>query len=144
MNSAFKIIVIILLLFNGTGAIYGGGQLMLHPDGSTMELSLDLLKHAPFNNYLVPGIILFTVNGLFSFYVIALIVFNFKGFPVYVLAQGIILIFWILVQVIIIRKVTPLHVLLGTIGILLLLSGWAQKKVQEHDESRKDNSLEMY
>jgi hypothetical protein len=42
---------------------------MLHPDGSSIEMSLDWLQHTPFQDYLIPGIILFIANGLFSIFV---------------------------------------------------------------------------
>ena len=129
MVTPLRVFVIFLLLLNGTGALFGGGQLMMHPDGSTMDLSLDLLKHSPFHDYLIPGIVLFFANGLFSFFVIAMILLDSRNYVLYIIAQGIILIVWILVQVIIIKMVTQLHVLLGTVGILLIICGGILKKI---------------
>jgi len=65
-RSIFTLFASALLLFNGFGAIYGGWNFMVHPDGSSMQMSLDSLKHTPFHSYLIPGIILFVVNGLLS------------------------------------------------------------------------------
>lgn len=39
MRSLLIILVYILLLFNGIGALYGGWNLMMHPDGSSIELT---------------------------------------------------------------------------------------------------------
>ena len=59
----------VLLLFNGVGALFGGWSLIVHPDGSGLQLSMDWLRHTPFPDYLIPGVILFIANGLFSVYV---------------------------------------------------------------------------
>jgi hypothetical protein len=123
MASPLKVFVIFLLLLNGTGAIFGGAQLMVHPDGSTMDLPLSLLTNSPFHNYFIPGMVLFFANGLFSFFVISAIIMELKNCMRYIIAQGIILTIWILAQVFLIRMVTPLHILLGSTGVLLVLCG---------------------
>jgi amino acid permease len=76
VKAFLKILTVLLLLFNGIGAIYGGGNLILHPDGSSIELSPDWLKHTPFRDYLIPGIILFIANGLLSVFVLVTLCFS--------------------------------------------------------------------
>lgn len=83
-----KIFVSLLLLFNGIGAVYGGWNLMTHPDGSSLQMSVAYLEHSPFNDYFIPGIILFIANGLCSFIVLATILFNLKDYPWFIIAQG--------------------------------------------------------
>ncbi len=51
-------------IFLGTGAIAGGGMLLIKPDGSLMGMDPEWLDRSPFHSYLVPGIILFTLVGL--------------------------------------------------------------------------------
>jgi len=57
-------VLIILLGFLGLGAIYGGGTLIISPSGELLGMPLSLLEHSPFNSFLVPGIILFSVLGI--------------------------------------------------------------------------------
>jgi len=119
----YKIITSMLLLFNGAGALYGGWSLITYPDGSGLQLSLDLLEHTPFQNYLIPGIILFVANGLFSLTVFVVMTLNIKGYSWLVVAQGAILTGWIVIQMILIQTVYFLHTLLGSVGLLLILCG---------------------
>lgn len=57
-------ILLILLAFLGLGAIFGGGVLIISPSGKLFGMPLWLLKDSPFNDYLIPGIILFTTLGI--------------------------------------------------------------------------------
>jgi magnesium-transporting ATPase (P-type) len=55
-----------LLAFLGIGAIGGGGALIISPSGKLLGgIPLSLLKNSPFNDFLIPGIILFFVLGIF-------------------------------------------------------------------------------
>lgn len=66
MKKAVHSIYILLLLFLGISAIFGGGALIISPSGSLLGgLPLSILKNTPFSNFLVPGIILFLVLGIF-------------------------------------------------------------------------------
>ncbi|MCA0447921.1 MAG: hypothetical protein LCH54_17010 [Bacteroidetes bacterium] len=116
-----------LLLLNGTGAIYGGWLLISSPDGSSLQLPLDYLKSSPFETYLIPGLILFTVNGLFSFLTLLLMILKNKKAPWFILAQGILLTGWILVQVILIQVFHPFQLIFGLTGIILAGIGWYGK-----------------
>lgn len=55
-----------LQIFIGMGALSGGLPLVLNPDGSTQGLSVDILANTPFDDFLIPGILLVAVNGLGS------------------------------------------------------------------------------
>lgn len=55
-----------LLAFLGISAIGGGGALIISPSGELLGgLPLSILARSPFNNFLIPGVILFTVLGVF-------------------------------------------------------------------------------
>lgn len=123
MKPLLKILAVILLLFNGTGALYGGYNLMLHPDGSSISLPSGYIQHIPFDSYFIPGIILFICNGLFSFVAITVLLLRKKHYPLFIIAQGIILSIWIIVQVAYIGPVFFLQFMLGTVGLLLITSG---------------------
>lgn len=120
-----KIAAVILLLFNGIGALYGGLSFMLHPDGSGLRMSAEYLRYSPFSDFFVPGLILFTCNGVLSLVAIALVVFSHRYAAWAVLLQGAILVGWIAVQVLMVRDFQELHaVMLGT-GVLLVVCGVA-------------------
>ncbi len=55
-----------LQTFIGVGALAGGLMLMLEPSGSGMGFPVELLQGSPFPDYRIPGVFLFTVNGLGS------------------------------------------------------------------------------
>jgi hypothetical protein len=54
----------VLLAFLGVGALAGGAQFILAPDGRIIGMSSDLLAGSPFPDYLIPGILLFVVHGV--------------------------------------------------------------------------------
>jgi len=56
--------LLFLLLFLGLGAIFGGGILIISPSGKMFGMPLSMLDNSPFNNFLIPGIILFSLLGL--------------------------------------------------------------------------------
>ena len=59
-------ILVALLLFLGLGAMGGGALLILSPSGKLIGgLPLSIVKNSPFTDFLIPGIILFLVLGLF-------------------------------------------------------------------------------
>jgi len=124
MKIVLNIIASVLLLFNGIGAIYGGLNLITHPDGSSIQLSSEWLKHTPFHNYLIPGIVLLIANGLLSILVFIALLFNHRKYPWLVTAQGVILAGWILIQMMMIQTVYFLHIILGSVGVLLIITGY--------------------
>lgn len=57
-------ILITLLAILGISALGGGAFLVISPSGEMIGMPLSLLNKSPFNNFLIPGIILFTVLGI--------------------------------------------------------------------------------
>jgi len=47
MHHIFRIIAIILLLFNAISALFGGWGLISDPSGETLEMPLRFLEHSP-------------------------------------------------------------------------------------------------
>lgn len=124
MNLSIKIAAVVMLLFNGIGAIYGGLGLILDPSGGKIQLSPHYLDNTPFDNYLIPGIILLLVNGVFSFITIVAVILKHERFYLFITAQGILLSGWLIIQLILIRTFyPPMHVPLLSIGFLLIICG---------------------
>lgn len=57
-------LLIFLLAILGLGAVFGGAVFIISPSGKLFGMPLSLLENSPFNNFLIPGIILFSVLGL--------------------------------------------------------------------------------
>lgn len=65
-NTTARNLHLFLLAFLGLSAVGGGGALIISPSGKLLGgLPLSLLQNSPFHNFLIPGIILFVVLGLF-------------------------------------------------------------------------------
>jgi len=58
-------ILVFLLAFLAIGAIAGGGGLVISPSGEALGMPVSMLAHSPFTDFLVPGIILLVVFGIF-------------------------------------------------------------------------------
>ena len=125
MHRSFRIIATVLLLFNAISALFGGWSLMTDPSGEHLDMPIRFLEHSPFETFLVPGIILFVTNGLFSLLFAVMALLKFMNYSWLVIFQGFILVGWLTIQIIMIREFYgPLHVLYFSIGFLLIASGW--------------------
>ncbi len=129
MKTIVKIVAIFLLCVNGIGAVYGGLQLFAEPSGSGLQMRLSFLEHSPFKSYLIPGIILLIVNGILSFVTVVTILFKTSKYPLFIIAQGVLLTGWIIAQLIILRVFyAPMHPTFILIGITLIGCGLYLKK----------------
>ena len=57
-------VLLFLLALLGLGAVYGGGSFIISPSGELLGMPLSVLDYSPFSNFLIPGIILFTILGV--------------------------------------------------------------------------------
>lgn len=126
-------ILCLLLLFVSLGALYGGGSLIVRPDGSLLGMQPWLHKQ-PFPNFLIPGIILFVLNGILPLAVIAGLLFKPEWRVLnhlnlysemhwswaYSLYSGIIMIAWIVIQ----QFLTDYFIfqpMITSVGLLILI-----------------------
>lgn len=131
MKTIIKVICIILLLLNGIGAFYGGLLLIIDPSGSKLGLPLSFLENSPFQNYLIPGVVLLIVNGVFSFVTLGILLFKNAYSHWFIIIQGLLLTGWIVFQIFFLRMFyPPLHATFLIIGIVFLGCGIIQKKNQ--------------
>lgn len=116
MKVLYRILFILHALI-GVGAMAGGTAPILNPV-SPMGMSVDALKNSPFDNFLIPGIILFTVIGLGNVIgaVTILLKSKFQGYISGILGGT--LVIWIVVQCIMLRTVVFLHVLFFIFGLI--------------------------
>jgi hypothetical protein len=126
------LLVIALQFLLGLGAFISGGMLMAFPDGSLLQMPTSMLQYSPFRDFLIPGMILFALLGVFPLAV----AYSLWQKPAWrwpnllnpfkrqhwawaaSLAAGVIVILWITVQVLLLRTVAFLH-------ILYFIWGWA-------------------
>ena len=98
-------------------AIPSGFLLLLRPDGSRLGLSLDILQDSPFINYIIPGLFLFTVNGIAQGFAALSSFRQFSFYRTLGFILGIILVLWIMVQIYFIDLTHFLQVIFFFIGI---------------------------
>ena len=120
-----------MLLFNGTGALYGGYSLINDPTGGGLQLPFEYLKPGIFTDYFIPGLILFVFNGIGSLLAAFYTIGHFSKYYLWVLAQGLILIVWIIVQLFMVTHVYYLQFILGGLGLMLILLALLLKRKEE-------------
>jgi len=112
-----------LQTFIGVGALAGGLMLMLEPSGSGMGFPVELLQGSPFPDYRIPGVFLFTVNGLGSLVGAGLSFARHRHAGEAAAILGGILMAWIAIQVAIIGSLHWLHMLYFALGFVELALG---------------------
>jgi hypothetical protein len=118
-------LLVVLQFLLGLGALGGGAVLMAAPDGAIIHMPLSMLKDSPFQNFLIPGLILFTLLGVFP----VLVAYSLWQKPRWCwpdavnpfkrlhwswaasLASGVMLVIWITVEVLMIHSIAFLHIL---------------------------------
>ena len=128
--------LLIMLAFLGLGAIGGGAVLIISPSGALFGMPLSMLENSPFNSFLVPGIILFTVLGLAPCFLIFALIkktdskfaekFNFFNdmhwswtYSVYV---GFALIIWIQMETFYLQSVQWLHMAYMLLAVSIIFA----------------------
>lgn len=110
-------ILFILHLVVGIGAMFGGLAAITNPN-NPVGVPTSILKSSPFSNFLIPGIILFTVIGLGNLLSALTLSLksNYQGYISSTFSWA--LVIWIIVQCIMLRDVVFLHVLFFTLGLI--------------------------
>ncbi|MFI5227084.1 MAG: hypothetical protein ACHQ3P_10465 [Candidatus Limnocylindrales bacterium] len=121
-------IAIASLIVLGIGALAGGIALVARPDGSIMHFDVALLGGSPFDDFLVPGLILGGLFGVGSLVVAALGIRRSRLAPFLAFAIGCGQMVWILVELAIIRELSFLHPLMFGLGLVIAAAavswGW--------------------
>jgi len=99
MKKSLFIIQSILQFYVGIGGFICGFIFILFPSGRILKIPLELLEESPFSDFLIPGIILFLVNGVGQIWsgILSLKRHAWSGYAGAVFGMG--LIIWIFVQV---------------------------------------------
>jgi len=116
-------ILITLLILLGLGGLGGGIAMFLDPSGQSMGLPSDLLRDVPVDNFILPGIILTSVMGVFPL-AIAWGVYQQHSWARWASAlQGVFLMLWIGFQILLWGAPAMIQIVyLVWGGVLLILS----------------------
>lgn len=120
-NSFVVWLYIFCAFFLSVTALFGGSILILDPSGKLLDIPIDLLSNSPFNNFLIPGIILLTVLGLGSLLVISGILIKTYWASKASILLGFILLAWIFIQIYLLKIFNFLHILYSGLGIILII-----------------------
>ncbi len=130
MKKILIIISIILLFFLAINAIGGGLLLIIDPTGKTIQIPVELLQGTPFNDYLIPGLILFLAIGVLSIVTAIKTIKQSINYPWFIIVQGSVLIGWLTIEIILNSKFFEpgLHYPLYAIGLFFIIAGLIIKK----------------
>jgi hypothetical protein len=101
--------------FVGIGAVVGGLAAIINPQ-APLGMPVEQLINSPFNNYLIPGIILFTIIGLGNILSAFMFKSRFQGYISSVFSWA--LVIFIIVQCIMLNTVHFLHIIYLIIGLV--------------------------
>jgi hypothetical protein len=111
-----------LLVLLGLGALAGGIALVARPDGSVMHFQTTILAGSPFQDFLVPGLILGGLFGVGSLVVAAMGLAHHRLAPFLAFALGCGQMVWIVIQLAIIREVSFLHPTCFFLGLAIAIT----------------------
>ena len=128
-------LLFIMMVFEAASAMCGGAALIIKTDGSLLQMPLSWLRVSPFSNYLIPGIILFTVLGVFPAFTFTVLIsepeLNFaRHINLYKnryfgwtcsLVTGFAIIIWIDIQVFYLGYGSPFQAAYVLLGLLILI-----------------------
>jgi hypothetical protein len=126
-------ILIALQLLLGIGALFGGGALILEPDGTLLRMPIELLQYSPFHTFLIPGLILFSVLGILPLIAAFFLITEKRSSAGWALSLykdihwawnvslyiGFILIGWITIEVYILHTIAFIHVFYLFMGMAI-------------------------
>jgi hypothetical protein len=100
-----KSLLFFLVGLTGIISLMGGLQMIHSPNGEVLNMSLIPLEQTPFKNFLIPGLFLAIVVGGVSFVALVLQIQLHPARFNWAIAAGILLSFWIIVQIFFFRAV---------------------------------------
>ena len=134
-SSPTSFLLWLLMLIVGCGSLYGGTNLILDPSGKRLQIPLFFLTDSPFRSFLIPGLILFFVLGLFPLLSLYGLIFQPKikaldwlniykqqhwGWT-YALYTGIMLVIWMDVQIFWIGHSASVQSYFAFTGIIIII-----------------------
>jgi hypothetical protein len=123
-RSVLTKILYALEIFLALGAFYGGWSLLTDPTGNSLKMPAAMfLVGTPFDDYLIPGLVLFIVNGAFPVLVIVACLMDQPWAKWGHVAVGALLTGWMVVQMALIGATTTIQFVFLGLGIVILALG---------------------
>jgi hypothetical protein len=119
-----RIISIVLLFIIGLNALAAGYSFMVEPTGKDLGISIEYLRYSPFEDFFIPGMVLFFANGVLSILTAVITIKQWRYYRELLVIQGCILFGWIVIQVFMLRDFNLLHAVCSAAGIILITIGW--------------------
>ena len=118
-----RTVSIVLLFFLGLSALPAAIVILSDPSGTNIGMPLDLLDHTPFQDFLIPAILLGLFNGVMSLLFAILVLRKHPLQSWMILFQGATLAVWLTVEVFMKIYYTFLTLPYYVVAILLLACG---------------------
>ena len=127
-----------LMLLVSLNALAAGYSFMIDPTGGGIGIKTNYLRNsAPFDDFFVPGVVLFSIIGVLGCLTFVLTTFKKDRYPILLLIYGCILLCWIIIQLMMVRGFHVLHLIIGIIGAFLIFSGYVLKNTDTSIANRK-------
>lgn len=114
----FRLILFSMHVLVGIGALVGGFAAILNPY-EPLGMTTDALKDSPFDTYLIPGLILLVLLGIGNLLSAGMFVLKWRlqGFLSGFFSAT--LVFWIVIQCLLLRSIAFQHILFFGVGTLM-------------------------
>ena len=141
--------LIFLIFFQALSGLAGGFALTLWPSGKALQMPFSMLINTPFNNFLIPGLILLFLLGVFPIllgYAMLkepnwnwpnkLNVYKKYHFQwAYALYLGLIVILWIDIQIFMIGCGNILQFIYGLLGTIIVIVALSPQVMNYYENS---------
>ncbi|GMA07092.1 hypothetical protein GCM10025886_02430 [Tetragenococcus halophilus subsp. flandriensis] len=111
-----KRLLLILSFFLAIAAIFGAAIALIPSFSESMGITTDMLKFSPFTSFLLPGLFLLFIFGLGNLISIFLLFLKKDKVLYAFLLLGVTLVFWIIIQSIMMQIVVIQHILFLLVG----------------------------
>lgn len=112
-----------VILIQGLSGLFGGAALIVDPTGELLNMPVSMLEGSPFDTFLIPGLILFTILGIFPM----IVVYGLRNRTIWAwpgaFLVSLALITWISVEILMVgyHAEPPLQLVYGVLGLLMLV-----------------------
>ncbi len=120
-------LLIIFVFLQALSGLIGGTLLLADPSGGKIGLPAFWLEYSPFPDYLIPGLILFIILGIYPLIVAFGLIRDSKKALIAARLLGYALVIWIAVEIWIIgyQPEPPLQLIYGILGIIIIILAYS-------------------
>jgi hypothetical protein len=136
-----RTVSLILLFFLGLSALPTAIVIISDPSGNNIGMPLDLLDHTPFQDFLIPAILLGLFNGVMSLLIAILVLRKHSLQSWMIIFQGATLAVWLTVEVFMKIYYTYLTLPYYVVAILLLACGIRMQLAESNQTHYHDDQL---